>query len=67
MAENHDLPTQRVIISQSLLRPDGRAALGLWLNDGTAYAIEMDPHIFGIPRKQIAQMESHLSKPTGSA
>jgi hypothetical protein len=67
MAKSSDWTTKRVIRSQALLHPDGRVALGLWLDDGTAFAIEMNKKILDILKKQVAQMETYLKKPTGSA
>jgi hypothetical protein len=73
MADNpsrtRDLITLTVVGSETLLRPDGRAAIRLDTRELGPIALEVDQRAIDTLRRQLANAETHLrrSKTPGKA
>jgi hypothetical protein len=65
--ETRDVRTVTVIGSQSLARPDGRAAIRLETKELGSIAFEVNQHAIDTLRRDLALAETFLRQPTGNA
>jgi hypothetical protein len=65
--ETKDVLTVTVIGSQSLARPDGRAAIRLETREMGSIAFEVDQHAIDTLRRELVTAETFLRQSTGKA